>query len=383
MKSSYLIKGHCAAVGDRDPQMNEPEESQTLEDEIQSQSDPASSSAEPLAAPLPPSSLQVAEKGEFVDWLAQSGGALAVTTYTSGKLAVITAAGGKLDVACWKFARPMGLAVAGSRLAVVARSTIAVFGRSDVAGETTYQMQHAYDTGRIDAHDAAWGRRGLYFINTRFNCLARPSHRVRFLRSWQPRFVPGVVAGDACHLNGLGILEGKPAVVTAFCESDQLHGWKQDDRFSSGVVIDIASNTVVARGMCMPHSPRRHAGRWWLCNSGEGTLCQLDAPSGHWSDIALLPGFTRGLSFVRGAALVGLSRIRPKHILDAPPVRDRCGATVSGVAAIDLATSATIGFLEFVRGGREVYDVAFLTGVQSANFAARAYPDAMRTVRPA
>ena len=34
-------------------------------------------------------------RGDFVEWLAQSGGTLAATTYNSGKLAILSAAGGE------------------------------------------------------------------------------------------------------------------------------------------------------------------------------------------------------------------------------------------------------------------------------------------------
>jgi uncharacterized protein (TIGR03032 family) len=110
----------------------------------------------------------------------------------------------------------------------------------------------------------------------------------------------------------------------------------------------------------MPHSPRRHAGRWWFCNSGEGSLCIWDRQQGAAEVTATLPGFTRGLTFASGRALVGLSKIRPKHILDAPPVRARWPHLQAGVALVDLASGRPTGGVEFVKGGREVYEVAYL-----------------------
>jgi hypothetical protein len=83
-----------------------------------------------------------------------------------------------------------------------------------------------------------------------------------------------------------------------------------------------------------------------------------------------LPGFTRGLTFIGDRAVAGLSRIRQRHILDAPPVRDRWRRLRSGLSLVDWRRGVETGALEFVRGGREVYDVAFLPGVTAAAFAA-------------
>jgi hypothetical protein len=79
--------------------------------------------------------------------------------------------------------------------------------------------------------------------------------------------------------------------------------------------------------------------------------------------VAALPGFTRGLTFAEGHALVGLSRIRKEHVLDAPPVRARFPRLRAGVWLVDPASGRTAGALEFIRGGREVFEVAFLPGI--------------------
>jgi uncharacterized protein (TIGR03032 family) len=221
-------------------------------------------------------------------------------------------------------------------------------------------LDAVYATGRVDAHDLAFDRRGLLFANTRLNCISRPSERVSFVRSWQPAFVTKEVRQDCCHLNGLGVRDGRLAMATAFCESNAPAAWRETDRFQSGVLIDVRENRIAARGLCMPHSPRWHDGRWWFCDSGQGTLARLDERTGLCTSVATLPGFTRGLSFAAGRAIVGLSRIRKRHILDAPPVRERFPRMRSGVWLIDPTSGRETGALEFTRGGREVYDVAYL-----------------------
>jgi uncharacterized protein (TIGR03032 family) len=224
------------------------------------------------------------------------------------------------------------------------------------------QSESIYTTGRVDAHDLAFDRRGLLFANTRFNCVSRPSDRVRFLRTWQPSFITTTVRQDCCHLNGLGVRNERLAMATAFCESDAPAAWRETDRYQSGVLIDVRNNRIAARGLCMPHSPRWHDGAWWFCNSGEGALCLYLRDQSASDAVAVLPGFTRGLTFAAGRAVVGLSRIRKRHILDAPPVRARFPRMRSGVWLVDPTSGRATGALEFTRGGREVYDVALLPG---------------------
>jgi uncharacterized protein (TIGR03032 family) len=297
--------------------------------------------------------------GDFVEWLAASGGTLAVTTYNSGKLAMFGAPEGRLEMHIGKLARPMGLAYNHGRFAVATREAIFVWQLR--GGDFEFAAAHA--TGRLDVHELAFGDRGLCFANTRFNCLARPTERAKFRRVWTPTFVQRPASRDCCHLNGVGMRQGRPAMATAFCCGAAPGSWRGDERFQGGVVLDVRANRVAAAGLCMPHSPRWDGAHWWLCNSGEGTLCTFDPSTGACRAAAYLPGFTRGLAFAHGRAVVGLSRIRKRHILDAPPVRARHPRLRSGVWLVDPASEAATGALEFVRGGREVFDVAFLAGV--------------------
>ena len=219
-------------------------------------------------------------------------------------------------------------------------------------------------TGKLNVHDIAFTGGPLVFANTKFNCLARPSETHHFARRWHPEFIREIAPGDRCHLNGVGVRNGRPRVVTAFCETNQQRGWREQDRFHGGILIDMRSQELLARGLCMPHSPRWHRGRWWLCNSGQGMLCRLDPASGQVEDICALPGFTRGLWFVGDHALVGLSRFRKEHVLDPTPVAGRLRQAKSGIAVVDARRGRLVGILEFVRGGREVYDVSFLPEAQ-------------------
>jgi len=316
-----------------------------------------------------------AEHGELADWLASSGGSLAITTYTSGKLVLVSSSEGKLRTRQRRLPRPMGIAIRDNRLAIATQTKILLFQSaaaksvSQGSSDAVFALKQEYDTGKLNAHDVAFGRRGIYFANTRFNCVARASAQKKFIRVWQPPFLEELVALDCCHLNGIGLRDGRPAMATAFCETAQRGSWREEDRFTQGVLLDVQQDCVVTRGLCMPHSPRWHEGRWWLCNSGHGTLVTFDPSTGNCQEVCALPGFTRGLCFVGNHALVGLSKIRRKHVLDAPPVRGRHAHLFAGVALVDTTTSRQLGSLEFIQGGREVFDIVFLPGIRRPNVA--------------
>jgi uncharacterized protein (TIGR03032 family) len=331
-----------------------------------------------MPKPLPPPPIAAANpielrvRGDFLEWLAAAGGTLAVTTYNSGKLALFSAVGDRLTATYWHFPRPMGLANDGRQLALATHEHIWMFDHHSAhaaalqpavdgdPGLPGFTLARTFATGRVDAHDLAFTRRGLLFANTRFNCVARPSLQANFGRVWKPPFVESRTRGDRCHLNGIGVRARRLAMATAFCDCDAPKAWRGEGRFDSGVLVDVRQNAVILRGLCMPHSPRWHAGGWWFCDSGRGALCRLVHLAGQAQLIASLPGFIRGLTFAAGRAIVGLSRIRKKHILDAPPVRELFPRTRSGLWLVDPESGATTGALEFIRGGREVYDVVHL-----------------------
>lgn len=92
-------------------------------------------------------------------------------------------------------------------------------------------------------------------------------------------------------------------------QSDVARGWRDAHR-DGGVVIDVASDALVAEGLSMPHSPRLHGGKLWLLNSGRGEFDYADAATGRFEAVAFCPGYARGLTLVDNHAIVGLSTTR-------------------------------------------------------------------------
>jgi uncharacterized protein (TIGR03032 family) len=176
--------------------------------------------------------------------------------------------------------------------------------------------------------------------------------------------VTALAPEDRCHLNGLGLRDGRPRYVTALGETDTAGGWRANKK-DGGLLLDLESNEVVLRGLSMPHSPRWYGGRLWLLESGTGTLGYVDEAAGRYRPIAELPGFTRGLDFCGRLAFVGLSQVRETAVFSGIPITERLQERTCGVWVLDVLTGQTVGFVRFEDGGvQEIFAVQVLAGVR-------------------
>lgn len=318
----------------------------------------------------------------FGDWLRGAAGSLVVTTYQGGKVALIGAAGGQVTMHLCDYPRPMGVAVAGDRLALAVRHQVIQFRDSpevaaafpafgtdgnpagDVPGgyDACFLPRTTHHVGPLDGHDLAYGSDGLWLVATNYGCLARLSDDYSFVPHWAPPFLTALVPEDRCHLNGLAVLYGQPKYVTALGATDTPRGWR-DNKAAGGILMDVPDGRILLKGLAMPHSPRWHDGRLWFLNSAAGELCVTDPGSPRYAVAALLPGFLRGLCFVGDHAVVGLCQLRASRTFGALPLEYRFPALKCGVAVVHLRTGETAAMFEFTGGCTELYDVQFLPGV--------------------
>ena len=344
-----------------------------------------------------PSPLRSVHTTNFPAILDQLGSSLLVTTYQAGKLVVVRTDGGVINTHFRAFNKPMGMAVGRGRLAIGTavdvwefRNVPAVTAKLDPPGkhDACYLPRSAHVTGDVQIHemayvgavcdrdgasgqyrsigvgDASHGER-LWFVNTRFSCLATHDPDHSFAPVWRPRFISQLTPDDRCHLNGLGLLSGRPRWATALGETDTSGGWRENKK-SGGILIDMESNEVIARGLSMPHSPRWHAGRLWLLESGTGSLGHVDLASGRYEPIVHLDGFTRGLEMVGNLAFVGLSQVRETAVFSGIQITERLQETerTCGVWVIDIQRGQVIAFLKFEEAVQEIFAVCLLPGIR-------------------
>lgn len=304
----------------------------------------------------------------FPALLEQAGCSVLVTTYKSGHVILGRADGDRLNTEFTQVNRPMGVAAAGSRLAIGSAEAILAFTvqpglapRVPAARpvDAPYSPRSIIVTGDIQIHDMAYAGDGsLYFVNTRFSCLCRQDIDYSFVPVWRPTWLPGLADGDLCHLNGLAMVDGAPRYVTALAQTDTPGGWREL-KGTSGVIIDITDDRIVAEGLSMPHSPRWHDGALWVLESGKGTLSRVDVSTGSVTPVAELPGFTRGLSFIGRYALVGLSQVR-ESVFSSLPITARASERNCGVWLVDIVTGEIVGFLKFDGVVQEIFEVTVL-----------------------
>jgi uncharacterized protein (TIGR03032 family) len=308
----------------------------------------------------------------FPQILAQLHASVLVTTYQAGKLVLLRNDEGVLNTHFRLFGKPMGLAVRGGKLAIGTTASIQEFhsmpavapkiepaGKHDVA----WLPRRENVTGDVQIHEMAWVEDELWFGNTAFSCLAVRSNHYSFEPRWRPPFVSQLAPGDRCHLNGLAVVDGRVRYVTALGETDTPGGWRANKR-DGGVLIDVDSGEIVARGLSMPHSPRWYDGKLWILNSGSGGFGTIDLSSGRYEEIAQFPGFTRGLSFLGPLAFIGLSQVRESAVFSGIPLVDRVEERTCGVWVLDVRTGETVAFVKFEEAVQEIFAVEVLPGMR-------------------
>lgn len=326
----------------------------------------------------------------FAAWLNGTGGSLAVSTYQAGKLLFLSADDRQVHLLPRLFDKPMGLASASGRLVLATRHAVTYFANAPLLapdhpknGARTYDALYLaranYHTNDLNVHDIAFGAEGLWVVATRFSCLASLSKDVSFVPRWRPAFVSDTVPEDRCHLNGLALVDGQPKFVTALGETDAPGAWREN-KATGGVLIDVPTNTIVVRGLSMPHSPRWHGSRLWFLNSGQGELCLADPASGKVQVVTALPAYLRGLCFVGEYAVVGMCQIREKHIFGNLPVQTKHERLLCGLTVIHLPSGKMAGQLEFTSGCQEIFEVAFLPGQRRPNLLQAERDDARQAV---
>jgi uncharacterized protein (TIGR03032 family) len=333
-----------------------------------------------IAAPQGPI---LSHSAGFPDWLAAQNCSLGLTTYQRGRLMLI---GRKPDGTLRVHERLLpdckGLWSDGQTLWASSTHALWRFENGLSGGKRTkggvdrlFIPREGRVTGKIDIHEIAMGDPAQFgaaagmapiFISSAFNCLATTSDSASFQALWRPPFITSKVGGDCCHLNGLAMDGTRAAFVSMISTADTLGGWR-DDRQGGGVIMDLATDEVVATGLSMPHSPRLYDGKLWVLNSGHGELGTVDIASGTFTAVASCPGFARGLGFVGRHAVIGLSLPRRNAIFEGLALDETLGkagtAPICGLQIVDLDTGQTLHWLRSEHTIEELFDVAILLDI--------------------
>jgi len=314
---------------------------------------------------------------QFSEWQASVGASIAFTTYRSGEFFLLGLnADGTIGAFERTFDRCTGVGAFPKQRSLILATRYQLVRFDEVPKTRTYELQDAlfaphqtWITGDLDVRDIAILPEGLpIFVSTLYSCVATVSSGFSFKPLWHPSFINRLAPEDCCHLNGMALENGRPRYVTMVAASNIAQGWR-DRKADGGVVWDIATQTPLAEGLSIPHSPRLHAGRLWLLNSGTGELGFIEPQGSPFRPVVFVPGFARGLAIIGRHAVVGVSLPRDQtgfrglvleRTLQARGAEPRCGLIV-----VDLETGDIVAWLRIGKGVREIFDVAILTGVRN------------------
>lgn len=354
--------------------------------------------ADPPAAEAPQgpsaSPLEVLESEGFSQFLLDSGASLAFTTYQAGKILFVGVnKAGRVSIFERSFPRCMGLGPAGDTIWMSSLfqlwrlENFLPKGQMHKGYDAVFVPVMGHTTGEIDVHDICEGPDGRpLFVGTRVNCLATLDARNSFAPVWKPPFIDTIVAEDRCHLNGAAFVDGRARFVTCVAMTNTRRGWS-DRRRDGGVVLSVPDGEPVVTGLSMPHSPRLHEGRLWMIQSGTGEFGWVDRDRGRFEPVCDLPGFARGLGFLNGHAIIGVSRPRKDKTFQGLELDDRLQARgqepICAILAVDLASGRIAHSLQLKGAVQELYDVCVLPGLRRPMALGFMSDDIRFTLRPA
>jgi len=330
--------------------------------------------AHPMADPEP---LRAAHTPNFPALLRELGASLLVTTYQAGKLVIVRDEGDHLNTHFRAFQAPMGIGPrwrpAGRRHHRPGREYVnvpAVAARLD-RHDACFLPRSCHVTGNIQSHEMAWGAGGeLWVVNTRFSCLCTLDRSASFAPRWRPPIISALEAVRRCHLNGLGMVDGRPRLrhrTGRDRRASRLAGEQGPRRRAD----DVDSGAVITRGLSMPALAAVVRRSPVVCESGAaGTLGVVDPNAGKYEPIRGGAGFHPRAGLRRAIRLrrpvAGAVRVPSSAAFRSPNGWPRTSGTC-GVCAIDLTTGDVVALLKFESGVQEVFAVTVLPG--------RRYPD--------
>ena len=332
---------------------------------------------ETASAPaVPPEETKISVSRGLASWLIANRTSFAFTSYQSGRLFLTGSLPDQtISVHQEAFSRAMGICWDRNGLWLVSKVQLwrleNILPKGMVAKghfDLTLMPRATYITGNIDAHEIAVDGQGRpIIVNTSYSCLATLDPIESFRPIWKPSFISELVREDRCHMNGLGMLDGRPKYVTAVSQTDVADGW-HGRPLPKGVIIDVETDKIVTDQLLMPHSPRvAPDGKLYTVDSGRGFLVEVDKETGNVTDVAFCPGFLRGLAIINGYALVTVSKPRYGKFEEMPiseELTKRNLDPICAVLVIDLSKGEISEWLKLEGDVQELFTVELMPGIR-------------------
>jgi uncharacterized protein (TIGR03032 family) len=211
--------------------------------------------------------------------------------------------------------------------------------------------------GSLYVHDLALIGGKLHGNAVAHNAVVSIDAENGWKRVWWPKTIETGAGPDWSrnYLQLNSIAAGRTLRDSFFSASSEAPGRKRPGMLGypvdgRGVIFSGRTREVIARGLTRPHSARFDAasGRLWVDNSGYGEVGVIE--DGGFTAVARLPGWTRGLAFRDGVALVATSRVIPRFRAYAPGLDvDR---SVCGLHVVDTSSGRVLASLRWPYGNQ-------------------------------
>ena len=309
---------------------------------------------------------------QIPELLLQLNCSIAISTYQAGKVVFISAKDENSLVQLPRnFEKAMGIAedTKEDKIAIACKDEVIVFRNSaDLAKfypkapntyDALYLPRNTFHTGAIDIHDLNFGNNGeLYAVNTLFSSIVKIDDNYNFTPFWTPPFIDKIASEDRCHLNGMAMKNGKPKYATAFNSGNTTQSWR-DKVTESGIIIDVETNAIIAKGLAMPHTPRIFNDQLYVLLSATGELAKVNTEDGTYKVIVQIDGFVRGMSLHKNYLFIGLSKLRKNSsTFGKLPFAEK--ANEAGIVVVHLPTKSIAGKLTYLTSLDEIYDIHIL-----------------------
>lgn len=351
------------------------------------------------ASTVDPSLLRFRERGAFWETLDRLKATLLITREYEHLVIALTVAGGNPFATYMRLPHPSGLVYDRDRRVVHLASTrnpnqifelrpvIGLSPRGDVRAEPLgarplVPVRARFYPGSTYLHDLSIVGGALYANAVGENAVVRVEDSGKLTRVFWPTCIEqrGRARFDQNHIQLNSIAAGKTIRDSFFSASadaitSRRPGHRDFPVDGRGVIFSGATREPIVRGLTRPHSARLHQRRLWVANSGYGQLGTIERE--RFESVATLPGWTRGLTFAKGIAFAGTSRVIPRFSRYAPGLD--VDASRCAVHALDTKTGKILGALSWPHGNQIfAIDWAPRSVLSGFAFAARARGDARR-----
>ena len=166
------------------------------------------------------------------------------------------------------------------------------------------------------------------------------------------------------RINGVCCRDGKVRYLTAF----DIDGYVNGAGLGDGFIYDIIEDRIVCPNLCQPNSPRWFQNKLWFLQGGSGHLCHVNLDNDTYEEKTWVPGYIRGLSFIREKLAVVTCSIDESgnEFSDLPVgklIKQKMTSGQCGIYFIDVNTFDIIDNINLLAPIHTILDVGVINGI--------------------